>query len=414
MMPSTLLRAFDALRTPALLESISDSNLVFAVDNKATAFASGASMLHMPRKPVLTTVTAMNGCIGVRAIEALHMLARCTAPAQSGTRLFPWYRHWGVLRYLDYFALASGQRKLLKMNSEVIKDVVGNQRRVVSEELGIAFGALLAMRWAEGGNGSVPTYIVDIDVALTNGLPKGVRPVNLNKVSTLRPDYLIIRDEAGTVDIKVAECKGSKSKSQAIAQLARATYQLAGVRVSGSQPSSLAVATVVTDDNLFCYLLDPPEDHMVFEPAQDSDTEIASRSRISEMNEEAAQETQSSCCLDILREDLVALAIRASRFGLAAYVGQPFDDSPQIEFTPYGKARGSHVTVGTGSGWSAVVGFLLDEEVHSALKSPSSDDLVAAQRTFAEKLQKPKVDAQGATAYSAMTDGSILSIKFGE
>lgn len=69
--------------------------------------------------------------------------------------------------------------------------------------------------------------------------------------------------------LKPSKCEGSGSKDRAIAKLGKAAYQLARVQVSGAQPPSLAVATVATNDRLFCYMLDPPGSNAMFAPDQD-------------------------------------------------------------------------------------------------------------------------------------------------
>jgi hypothetical protein len=208
-----------------------------------------------PTKKLLPAAGLDAGVI-LRPIEALHLLSYATRPRYQDD-LFDIYVQWGLLRYLGFFELAWHSRHLSTlMVSEAGQRIVGNQRRVTSEEIGIGFGALLATRWfkATGAATGTPISIVDIDAALDDryiyaaGSRKAVRAVGAR-----RPDYLIIcHDPAmrGRYRVRVLECKGTRTAGYAIRQLASAVEQLSGIRVAGRIPAGVAVSTVSADKGL--------------------------------------------------------------------------------------------------------------------------------------------------------------------
>jgi hypothetical protein len=126
--------------------------------------------------------------------------------------------------------------------------IVGNQRRLSSEEMGIGFGALLATRWfkATGATAGVPISIVDIDAALDDRYiyAAGSRKA-ISSVGARRPDYLIICHDPtmrGRYRVRVLECKGTRTTSYAVQQLVSAVEQLNGIKVAGRIPAASPLA----------------------------------------------------------------------------------------------------------------------------------------------------------------------------
>ncbi|GAA3783831.1 hypothetical protein GCM10022225_84960 [Plantactinospora mayteni] len=105
------------------------------------------------------------------------------------------HAHWGLLRYLGLFAVGSGGSLVL---STAGRRIVGNQRRVTSEELGIGFAVYLAETWAESRRlGASTVRTVDIDAALASGsISVGGLRVLVEQTGS-RPDYLLISDSVG-------------------------------------------------------------------------------------------------------------------------------------------------------------------------------------------------------------------------
>jgi hypothetical protein len=82
--------------------------------------------------------------VSLRPVEALHLLSLVTAPAYPADDLHDAYAWWGLLRYLGFFdhEAATHAHPMLCV-SHPGAQVAGDQRRVASKELGIAFGVLL-------------------------------------------------------------------------------------------------------------------------------------------------------------------------------------------------------------------------------------------------------------------------------
>ena len=146
----------------------------------------------------------------LRPVEALHRLSLVTAHACSADDLHDAYAWWGLLRYLGFFDHEAGTQ------------VAGVQRRVASEELGIAFGVLLAsMRVRNELGPGVPVGIVDVDVLL-----RGTRAG-----SSGRPDYLLVAGSDGARPDGMAyllECKGTNDPRVRGQQLTAAVRQITG------------------------------------------------------------------------------------------------------------------------------------------------------------------------------------------
>jgi hypothetical protein len=213
----------------------------------------------------LSLAAGLEAGVSLRPVEALHELSYATRPRYQDD-LLDTYVQWGLLRYLGFFDLADYPYSPLQLTvSEAGQRIVGNQRRVTSEEMGIGFGVLLAKRWFRTTIGyGTPIRVVDIDAALDDryilatGSPQAVRKTGLR-----RPDYLIIADDPAVrrhYRVRLLECKGtSTTLTYAVQQLASAVEQLAGVAVGGRIPAGLAVSTI-TANNRVSYLAIDPED----------------------------------------------------------------------------------------------------------------------------------------------------------
>lgn len=102
-------------------------------------------------------------------------LARATRPLVSDD-VYDRYRHWGWLRYLGIFDQHPAGRLGL---SDAGVAVRANQRRVMSEDLGVGFGCLVAEKWCRELGATSPVTLVDVDLALHEGrrwLQCGCRP----------------------------------------------------------------------------------------------------------------------------------------------------------------------------------------------------------------------------------------------
>ncbi|MFB8229428.1 hypothetical protein [Cellulosimicrobium sp. NPDC055967] len=234
------------------LDGRSDAALAAEVDRAARADHPGS-----PVKGVVTPAAGLGGAIRVRPVDAMLRLSRLTAPLIPSD-VTSQYEHWGRLRYLGVFDRGSaGELRL----GTAGRQVRGNQRRVMSEELGVGFGALLAEHWcrAQGFTGAI--RFADVDQVLQGAYPG----IYARMVAGRQPDYLIQLPsprQPRRVSHRLLECKGTTSSRYAVNQLARAVTQLASLSVNGTTPTGIAVSTVSAGDSVRYLAVDPGDDEV--------------------------------------------------------------------------------------------------------------------------------------------------------
>ena len=187
--------------------------------------------------------------VDVRPVEALHLLSLVTAHAYSAGDLHDAYTWWGLLRYLGFFDHeAGGQHPVLRV-SRAGAQVAGVQRRVASEELGIAFGVLLASMHVRKALGpGVAVGIVDVDVLL-RGSGAG---------SSGRADYVLVAGPGGDQPdgrVYFLECKGTSDPRDCGQQLTKAVGQIRGPVLEYAAQMGLAVSTVAAASQVSCVAL---------------------------------------------------------------------------------------------------------------------------------------------------------------
>lgn len=366
--------------------------------------------------------------VEVRPVEALHLLSLVTAHAYSAGDLHDAYAWWGLLRYLGFFDHEPGKPDPVLRVSRAGAQVAGVQRRVASEELGIAFGVLLASMHVRKALGpGVPVGIVDVDVLL-RGSGAG---------SSGRADYVLVagpdEDEpAGRVYF--LECKGTSDPQDCGRQLAKAVGQVAGRVLGYAARAGLAASTVAGVSQVSCLVLE----------LADGDAGPSGRRPRSVLRDDLTQGT-----LPGLADDLVRDALRASWSVLGRYAGNEaaarrWPDEDRKTYTASSRARpGRRVEIdsryGPAIGISApfdlgdrqlVVTWAIGQQVDDALTSGDFQDVRTAQEAFAAELdgtstresqgdeldapaETPEPEGQvtaGEPVESAMPDGSIFSL----
>jgi len=204
----------------------------------------------VPQGKVLSLAYHPPGVL-LRPVEALHLLSLVTAPAYSADDLYDAYAWWGLLRYLGFFDHEAGiQAHPALRVSQAGAQVADVQRRVASEELGIAFGVLLAsMRVRYELGPGVPVGIADVDVLL-----RGSRAG-----SSRRPDYLLVARSNRAVPDGMAyflECKGTNDPRARGRQLTAAIRQITGPVPGCPAHAGLAVSTVAGATQVSCVALE--------------------------------------------------------------------------------------------------------------------------------------------------------------
>lgn len=186
----------------------------------------------------------------LRPVEALHLLSLVTAHAYSAGDVHDAYAWWGLLRYLGFFGHEPGRPHPVLRVSRSGRQVAGVQRRVASEELGIAFGVLLASMHVRKAVGpGVPVAVVDVDVLL-RGSGAG---------SSGRADYVLVTGpDGGSPDGRVyfLECKGTSDPGDCGRQLTRAAGQVTAPVLGYAARTGLAVSTVAAAAQVSCVALE--------------------------------------------------------------------------------------------------------------------------------------------------------------
>jgi hypothetical protein len=374
----------------------------------------------------LAPAVGLESGVRLRPVDALHMLSYVTRPRYQDD-LLDLYLQWGRLRYLGFFELTSDGVLCV---SEPGRGVVGNQRRVTSEELGIGFGALLGQRWFErSGVAGEVIRVVDIDVAFRDGARVGGERYPVKKAGVRRPDYLLLADDASVPSryrVRALECKGTKYPAHAIQQLASAVEQLGGITVDGRVPAGVAVSTILADNGLRYLALDPQDED---EPSYEVRAE-----RVRQMRGfRIADNTR-----DVDSRDLVDAGLPGSWAMLADFAGnlpaverwaprvmrQRLDrrprDRPYYE-TPYGTARGTSATFAF-EGQRLTVRCGVEASLDQQLSNGDLGAVLEVQAAFARRLAtsdagqrvsaSPGLATRGDTreVHSAMPDGSIYSL----
>lgn len=254
-----LAEALTNMATAVRIPGQSDAALTSAVQTEltvVTAKAAAAGKVH-PTK-ALSPATGVAGDLVARPIDAMFRLARATRPLISDD-VYHWYRHWSWLRYLGIFDTAGGS---LSLSATGLK-VRANQRRVMSEELGVGFGVLVAEQWCRSLGASGPISVVDVDLALFEGRSWIELHAGRLRVGHRQPDYLMIYPDPGgamSFAFKALECKGTASAANVVGQLARAATQLASLSLGGSAPQGIAVDTISDRLGIRYRAVDPEDD----------------------------------------------------------------------------------------------------------------------------------------------------------
>ncbi|MDQ7805663.1 hypothetical protein Q5425_18110 [Amycolatopsis sp. A133] len=401
--------AFKVIGTPVRLPGRSDDALVRQIQ-KQKGFTA-------PGKPLCPAEGLADG-IALRPLEALHWLSYVTRPRYQDDVLDVYLR-WGLLRYLGFFAHDYTHSRLPRLTlSEAGRRISGNQRRVTSEEMGIAFGTALAKRWFETTGVADLRAVVDIDVALDARYVFGPSSA-VQHIGTQRPDYLLVgadpRDSTRYL-VRVLECKGTKNAGHAVPQLARAVGQLDGVTIGGRVPHGLAT-TVITAENKTSYLaVDPGDDD---EPAYEVTAETIDRVRNFRFEADRSDASAAEIAGASVRASWAVLADFGSNLG-ALRRWAPEVMERRIErrvrerrtfSTPVEEARGTSFTFGFDQE-QLTVEYGIARSIDDSLSEGSAGAIMEAQRVFAERLREsPAPDQAGSdTVYSATADGSILSL----
>ncbi|GAA4840553.1 hypothetical protein GCM10023201_33220 [Actinomycetospora corticicola] len=249
-MNSALSAALKRLLTETKIVGISHSKLIKSVRD------------DLPDTVKVSPAEALDGPQLVVPLEALRGLAVASAATMQAD-LLQVQANWAVARYVGSFDHRDG-RLVLSRPGEL---VAGNQRRVLSEELGIAFALEAAQTWmGHRGDPSSPVWIADVD-QLSQGIVMWAEQGNS------RPDYIVATRDLHSPGVLVAlvESKGTRTPSYASKSLTNGCRQIAPA-VELTDLPGLVVSTLVTGATITSRAaqvgadrpgLRPPDDELV-------------------------------------------------------------------------------------------------------------------------------------------------------
>jgi hypothetical protein len=419
----TLETAITMLGITATVSVVSDDALAGEIDAEQQEY--GRMHPGAPQKERIVPAPQIHGHFKVRPISALLELARGTALSDD-PEIFAFARRWSILRYLGVFDLHP--LGYLRLDTGALEFIGANQRRVISEELGIGFGIVVAKRWCRTRQPTVGTITaIDVDKALNGG-----QVHNLQRNGSRQPDYLLAYSDpvhASQTTYDLLETKGTVNRSNAKKQLGRAVTQLAGLTVAGKPMTGLAASTVSTVNGISIMAVDPEERPMTWEASN----EALERSRLNEV-----RRRQDVSHLDVEPEEFFAAATNVDNASLAEFSGQMgaadrwlprrrsrsgstsrSNDSAQREFGA-GTFVGSEQVISVpGSGTQVRVFQGVEKHVADGLRALDGAAVVQAQRAFTiDELDGAQAEASRsggggqttATATAINSDGSVLEI----
>ena len=406
------------LGTTSTISSESDVALVRSVNIAQAAEISAHPKL--PYKPVITAAVGVHGDFQMRPISAMLELARGTV-LNEDPAIVAFARRWSILRYLGIFAKDASTGKL-HLDGAALKYVGGNQRRVLSEELGIGFGIIAGKRWCRERMPTVESITaIDVDKALKRGkLPQLIAD------GDRQPDYLLSYSDSRNPGVKIydlLETKGTGNRAYAKKQLGRAVTQLAGLTLNQREMTGIAVSTVSDERGIHILAVDPEEPPVAWRP---TNAALAS----SRMAKDPIPPDDFR--VDLPQDEFLASATNVGFAGLAEFSGQsgvatrwfPDIDSERKNKADAGVPRetdvGSFVGVeyilpipGTSARLRIFQG--VDKDIVEGLKALDVTAVLESQQAFARShaensdiSSENTGDAASASAFTS--DGSILEI----
>ena len=416
-MPQSIRQCLAILNGHYRIDGISNTNLAARVNAHPHAQMPPGSTLAVKRA---TVATGVDGSIQASPMQALLNLAKATAIAPNA-QIFDWYQHWACLRYIGAFQPTGGSLAL----SQQAARVRANQRRVLSEELGVGFGIQVALAWHNTIAGGPPPHVIDLDLTLGDPLHWFNRQNGPTIVTDGRqPDYLLTDRNTGSRTFRVLslECKGSAETSTTIGQLARGVTQLSSLSLNGTTPQGIVVATVSNGNAIRYRAVDPPSDdtHITIE---NEDWEIARTTpRSSFLRNEEAVAIGASTMARGIRAGTGRLAIFSGNLAAAREllpldlleVASAFPRNRVTLENEHGLFRGVAHSFPTTEGPSIQVFLGVDSRIDAAMESGSLDALLDAQdelkETHPTSGHSPPGVSEADSSSAVGIDGSIMQI----
>lgn len=399
------------MTTPVFMPGVSNATLVQKVIAKQRGAGSSGPRPKTPTPALGLGLDA--GGVTVRPFDALHRLSRATALTIEDD-VYAVYKHWGWIRYLGAFG-HGGSPPQLSLDLGALRHVHANQRRVMSEDLGVGFGVLLAEEWcrAMGATGTIRTTDVDKALRDNQGFPGLAQAPGARK----QPDYLLQYSSSGAASVlesRLLETKGTVNSGNGIAQLAHAMTQLTSLVLDGGTPQGIAISTVSTTSGVSYLAVDPEGESDPWTP-EESTIDKAKTNRPTIRGREEA--------LYVNRDEFFASATVTANATLADFAGLdeitaawlPEDSILQSRRRPR-PAKEIPLDIGTytgvefsisapGSDGSLTVFQGVERGVEEALRSGNDERVREAQQRFSSA-----VDARSVTTSQEPSDREAVAV----
>ncbi|KRC58867.1 MULTISPECIES: hypothetical protein [unclassified Nocardioides] len=380
-------------------------------DKSLLAEIAAAPGFKAPTK-ALSSVQSLGGGLTLQPADALLGLAYATRMHHVHPDIYELYRLWSWMRYLGVFDVDGNDSLILSNEARQIR---GNQRRVLSEELGIGFAKVAAERWmaAELGFGTVT--LVDVDVVPDGGVLPVAGAHLATKISTRRPDYFLVHlDGSGVSRVRVLECKGTLDPGNQVPQLAKAVRQLEGIAIDGAMPVGLAVSAALPDDGpVRLRSVDPHDDEFKFNVRLPPQSPAAVRGDAPVDAQEAVRGVVEAGWAHVA--DFAGSTEVAAYWAPAQLRGRFLErpaDATRVE-TPVGICVGRQLAFQSGNQRVSVFCGVIDV-LHDALASGDRDRVLDAQGYVADVSQSSRDGALSEVrdhAVAVGADGTVLELR---
>lgn len=420
-----LARAIASLATPSTIQAESTDALANRVAVEQGILVAAKLPNALPHKAHIERVPELDAPIVVRPIQALLELSRGTIYRQDW-RIQGISQFWPILRYMGMFERDDAIN--LHLRGEDLAIIGPNQRRVLSEDLGIGFGILLAKHWCRerirARGGPVPVIAsTDFDQALHFGQLQNFT------VTARQPDYALSYPDPNNPEVTIfelLEAKGTATSGNALKQLGKAATQLASVTVDQNPVTGIAISTIPTSDAIRVFSIDPPGPVV---------RQVVTRTWLNEMQSSISERIPPTARLGLPRQQFAAKVASTNYASLALFGGLAFaarEWSPPAELPPVHlhtqqtsrvignqSFHGHEITISSTTSEQRLSIFQgLESNVSEALTSLSPERVQSAQRELANLSEGQSLDFteeseshSGDSATAISSDGSILSVR---
>lgn len=345
---------------------------------------------------------------------------------------------WAFLRYLAYFDEKAGA---LTVGPEG-RSLVGTQRRVASEELGVGFSLFVGRRWLQSKFHSVSSSAISV-ADVEQVLAGRSRTISAIPGRKRRPDWILsVQDPSRRFAVRnyLLESKGAKEVGTVRAQLAGAAIQLNGVGVHGRAPMGLAVSTVSGSGRIKYFAVDPGEepDPVEIEP---SNLEAFVRDGAQETAGGRPEFDQRYFAASSVYWSMFGLADFARNDNAAEWLGETSRDYEDADDRVRSHETGAGPVDGVRRRWRVPGGSLsivlgVNSEINEALTRRDFEEAMTRQSDWAEQSARREMsrnrtvrpepestdpehrrgEAQGPgtdqeEALAVESDGAVLSVK---